>query len=873
MNWNGGSKRRTAELTKANQLLRQEVAERQRTEEELAIFRQFAEAAGQGFGISNLEGRILYANPALWRLVGENNPESMIGEHFWTYHPEEWREGLASTIIPTLDREGHWEGELDLHSRQGKLIPTFQHAFLIRNGSGRPVRQGVVITDITERKRAEEALQEANHKLTTTLERITDGFISLDREWRYTYVNQAAARLLGKSREELLGMMAAEMFLDTVPLTFYAEATRAVQENTPVHFEEFYPEPLNIWCECHIYPSAEGLTVYFRDVTERKQAEAALQESEQKYKSLAEACPDAVVMTDLEGQILFASQQVRELHGLQAAEALLGCSVFEQVIEEDRRRLAASVARVAELGVQKNIEYTALRRDGTTVPVETSAALIRDAAGQPRGTVAVIRDITERKRAEQTLAQFSAIVNSSQDAIIGGTLDGVITSWNPSAERLYGYTAAEAMGKSISLVAPADRSSEFLSLLAKIKQGEGISGLDTVRRRKNGTLLDVSVTLSPIRDTGGHVVGVSSIIQDISERKRAQEALRRSERRFRNYFDQGLIGMSIAGLDKRFLEVNDRLCEMMGYSREELLQHDWAELTHPDDLEPSVQLSNRLLAGQIEHFTLDKRFVRKDGSIVYTTIHIRAFRKDDGSIDHVVALTEDITARKQAEEALHRERRTLEHMLQASDHERQLIAYEIHDGLAQYLTGAIMQLEHAHHIQVERPTESATAYQAGLELLRESHFEARRLISGVRPPILDESGVVAAVAHLVYDIKAHKGPKVEFRSKVEFGRLAPVLENVIYRIAQEGLTNACKHSQSERVRVGLVQHGDHLRIVIRDQGVGFSPATVEEGRFGLEGIRERARLLGGRSVIDSTPGKGTRIIVDLPIVLRKEDTA
>ena len=132
-------------------------------------------------------------------------------------------------------------------------------------------------------------------------------------------------------------------------------------------------------------------------------------------------------------------------------------------------------------------------------------------------------------------------------------------------------------------------------------------------------------------------------------------------------------------------------------------------------------------------------------------------------------------------------------------------------------------------------------------------------------------GVVAAVAHLVYDIKAHKGPKIEFRSKVEFGRLAPVLENAIYRIVQEGLTNACKHSQSKKVRVGLVQHGDHVRIVIRDQGVGFDPKTVEEGRFGLEGIRERARLLGGRSVIDSTPGKGTRIVVDLPIVLRKEN--
>ncbi len=180
--------------------------------------------------------------------------------------------------------------------------------------------------------------------------------------------------------------------------------------------------------------------------------------------------------------------------------------------------------------------------------------------------------------------------------------------------------------------------------------------------------------------------------------------------------------------------------------------------------------------------------------------------------------------------------------------------------------------EHSHKIRDERPKESERAYDAGLELLRQSHFEARRLISGVRPPILDESGVVAAVAHLVYELRTPKGPKVEFRSKVEFSRLAPILENAIYRIAQEGLANARAHSESKKVSVGLMQRGDRLRIVIRDQGIGFDPKTVEEGRFGLEGIRERARLLGGKLAIDSAPGRGARIVVDLPIVLRTENT-
>jgi signal transduction histidine kinase len=151
-------------------------------------------------------------------------------------------------------------------------------------------------------------------------------------------------------------------------------------------------------------------------------------------------------------------------------------------------------------------------------------------------------------------------------------------------------------------------------------------------------------------------------------------------------------------------------------------------------------------------------------------------------------------------------------------------------------------------------------------MLRQSHFEARRLISGVRPPVLDEAGVMAAISHLVHEQTHGQGLEIQFRSDATFGRLAPVLENSIYRIAQEGLENACKHSKSEKVRISLLQRGDLVRIQIRDWGVGFDPKATGEDCFGLEGIRERARLLGGRSTIHSRSGKGTRITVELPLV-------
>jgi PAS domain S-box-containing protein len=418
--------------------------------------------------------------------------------------------------------------------------------------------------------------------------------------------------------------------------------------------------------------------------------------------------------------------------------------VFDYVIDNDRKRLAGNLSNVVEVGVRRSTEYTAIRRDGRTVPVEASSVVIRDAKGQPKAVMAVIRDITERKEIE--------------------------------------------------------------------------------------------------------------------------EALRQSERRFRNYFEQGLIGMAVTSVDKCWLEVNDRLCEILGYRREELKQKTWTEMTHPDDLAKNLQVFNRLLAGNIEYFTFDKRYIKKDGSIVYTTIHTRAFRKEDETIDHIVLLVEDITERKQAQDALERERLSLWKMLQASDHERQIISYDIHDGLAQYLAAAGMQLQVHDALKEKSPDEAKRAYDAAAQLVRQSHSEARRLISEVRPPIIDEIGLETAISHLVHEQRERGGPKVECRSDVQFGRLPAILENALYRIAQEALTNACKHSKSKNVMVTMSQERQDVRLEVRDWGIGFDPESVEKGHFGLEGIRQRVRLLGGRLTIESTPGSGTVVQVVVPIV-------
>ncbi len=318
---------------------------------------------------------------------------------------------------------------------------------------------------------------------------------------------------------------------------------------------------------------------------------------------------------------------------------------------------------------------------------------------------------------------------------------------------------------------------------------------------------------------------------------------------------------------KRFLRVNPSACRMLGYSSEEMLSLSVLDI-HPPDQLPAIleKFQAHADTSGMHHEVL---LLRKDGSTLL--VEVRSSHIVYHGRPCLVAFFRDITERKKAQEALEREFRTLKHLLQSSDHERQTIAYDIHDGLAQQIAAALMQFQMYEHGKDTMPDEAAQAHAAGMAVLRQSHVEVRRLISGVRPPILDESGIVAAIAHLVHDHALGQRLKTEFHSRVTFQRLAPVVENAIYRIVQEGLANAWKHSRSEKARVSLTQYGDCVRIQIRDWGIGFSPTAVPEGHFGLEGIRQRVRLLGGRFRIASAPQKGTRLVVKLPIGPWPED--
>lgn len=367
--------------------------------------------------------------------------------------------------------------------------------------------------------------------------------------------------------------------------------------------------------------------------------------------SILEATPDAIVTVGSDGTIVTANAQAERLFGYRRAE-LIGQSVEILLPERLRdehifhRRDFAADPRTRPMGA--GLDLSARRKDGQEIPVEISLSPLPTPDGLY--VVSAIHDITERRQVEQDRARLATIVESSSDAIIGTTLDGIITSWNPGAERLYGYSAAEAIGHPVTMLAPAERTAEPPHFYSRIKGGEIITDFETLRLAKSGQQVDVALTISPVRDRDGTVTGAATIARDITARKHAEATLREIDQRFRSAFDAAAIGMALVGLDGRFMQVNRSLRQLVGYDEDELLSLTFQALTHPDDLEADLSLVQQLIDGLIPSYNMEKRYFHKDGRAVWIMLSVSLVRNDQDEPLYFVSQMQDITRAREAEQ-------------------------------------------------------------------------------------------------------------------------------------------------------------------------------------------------------------------------------
>lgn len=338
-------------------------------------------------------------------------------------------------------------------------------------------------------------------------------------------------------------------------------------------------------------------------------------------------------------------------------------------------------------------------------------------------------------------------------------------------------------------------------------------------------------------------------------KKHAGEAAFRMESRlWERTFNSVPDLIAIVDLNYRIVQVNQAMADRLGRTPEQCVGLKCYECVHGTNRPPACCPYVLALADGKEHAS-DTCDDRLGGHFHITATPLR---DDSGQLIGSMHVARDIGDQKKALEVLRR-------LLESGDHERNLISCEIHDGLAQQLAGAIMQFAAYNCLKEKKPERAAEALDLGVQMVRDGYAEARRLIGGLRPPQLEEDDLLAAIESLVKECNERNKVKIEFCSNVPRLKLAPMLENTIFRIVQECITNACRHSKSKKIKVALAQHDDQLRVEVRDWGVGFKLEQVGEGHFGLEGIQERAKVFGGRAVIKSSLRKGTDIIVELPL--------
>jgi PAS domain S-box-containing protein len=484
---------------------------------------------GDGVITTDAQGRITLLNGAAEALTEWTAREAHGRqlEEVFSICNEQTRAAVESPVAKVL-RDGQVTGLANhtlLISKSGREIPIDDSAGPILGPNGSVSGVVLVFRGISERRRAEQEAERSRRELRQILESIRDAFVFVDAGWLVRYINPEAARIMGKPDSELLGRDLWEGFGNAAGADIERFCRQAAAERTPVHFETF-SELLGAWFEVHVYPSLDGgLAVSFRDVSERRRAQQQLLESEERFRFALEAAEVGTWDWNTASNEVLWSPNMESIHGLAPGTFGNSFETFLEDVHPDHRAVVIETIRKALDGDGAyRMEYRQARADGSEGWMEARGRAIRQ-YGAVR-MAGICMNVTERKRAAEATARLAAIVDSSHDAIVGKDLDGVIRTWNAGAARLYGYAANEVIGRSMTILIPPDRVPEEASILETVHAGGLVDHFETVRLRRDGTLIDVSLTVSPIRDAGGNVIGASHIARDITERKQFNEHLK-----------------------------------------------------------------------------------------------------------------------------------------------------------------------------------------------------------------------------------------------------------------------------------------------------------------------------------------------------------
>ncbi|HEY2170482.1 MAG TPA: MASE1 domain-containing protein [Candidatus Angelobacter sp.] len=477
------------------------------------------------------------------------------------------------------------------------------------------------------------------------------------------------------------------------------------------------------------------------------------------------------------------------------------------------------------------------------------------------------RQVREQAAMEARL-RLAAIVEASEDAIFVTDISGIVTDWNKGAEKLYGYTADEIIGQSIFLLIPSDRSSICARAMEKVQQGHSLGHSETVRRKKDGELVAISITASPIFTPEGKVVGLSAIERDITERKRQETILRNNEERLRLAAHAGKMFAYEWDAATDVIVRSEESANILGIDQSVRLTGEQAlGRVHPDDRE-KVAAAMAALSVEDPSLKISYRILRPDDTEIWVEQNSLAHFDEQGSILRTVGMVADITEHKRAEAALSSAKRRL---IEAQEQERTRIARELHDDIGQRLALLTIELNQLYMNANGLPAEVLNSLEQLGRQSAEIAADTQSLSHELHSARLEYLGITAAMKGFCREFSEKQHVEIDFKNNDVPGSLPPDISLCLFRILQEALHNSAKHSGAESFVVRLWGSSNEICLSVRDSGAGFDSETVKESHgIGLISMEERLAIVNGTLYIDSHPNIGTTIYARVPFNAERE---
>jgi PAS domain S-box-containing protein len=738
----------------------------------------------------------------------------------------------------------------------------------------------VVLSDITEEKRAETVIHDQEIQLRLIADTTPVMLTRCGRDLRYRYVNRACAELLGFAPEEIVGkpiaeIMGAEAF----------EAVRPHLENVlqgqRVEFERVVPYARGGPRFVHVVYTPErgqngevqGWLGSITDITERKRAEEALRESEARFGYMADAAPVLIWMAGTDKLCTYFNQPWLQFTG-RALEQELGNGWAEGLHPEDLQRCLKIYAESFDARREFRMEYRLRRQDGEYRWL-LDHGIPRFAEQRFLGYIGSCVDITILKEAEsamqgahdrleQQVQERTQALNRANEALrrektfsdslielapaVIAVVDpqGNLVRTNAYAQQLAGYPFAETQGRNmIEMFVPKEERPRLGQLLQDVLLGRVAQAVIAPLRTRDGNIRQIEWYSKPIANAAGEHFGALAIGQDITERLQADDALRRSERHLSNFFNEapvGLVWLSASGI---VLRANQAQLDLLGCRPADFLSHTFQEFL----VDPAcgTEVLKRLAAREtVRNFGLRLRC--RDGELRHVLVDANSSWNGD-QFEYSSIFLRDITDRLQLEQEI----------LHISEREHLRIAQDLHDGLGQllvgagYLAGTVRQ-----DLAAQFRPEARQLRRIG-EVINEAVGMTRKLARGLHPVEAEPNGLMVALAAL-----ASRTRKL-FQVRCDFNCRGPVLlkddtvATHLFRIAQEAVTNAIKHGKPGRIQIRLTHTQGGIKLAVKDDGSGMPDRQRKVLGMGLRIMRYRASIIGGSLAIESEAGGGTSV--------------